>query len=85
MNESGTSGTGTTTTNNTPSNNTQVNNTPQNLYTNSQTNTPANNVSKNNTSTMPATGIDDTAVYIMIIFAISAIFAYKKMKDYKLK
>ena len=71
-----TSGTG----NSTPANNTQ------NLYSNSQANnTVANNVNKTNTSTMPATGIDDTAVYIMVIFAISAIFAYKKMKDYKLK
>ena len=67
-------------------------NTAENENTN-QTNTAGNNtlsntstnLTSNNNTTLPQTGLDDTVIYIMIIFVISAIFAYKKTRDYRLK
>lgn len=75
--------------NNTTGNNTPTNNTPVN-------NTPSNNVNKNNTNTsnssiynntnLPKTGIGDSSIpvaMLVVIFGISAVYAYKKIKDYR--
>ena len=73
--------------NNTPTNNTPANNTPSN-------NTQNNNVNKNNTSNssiynntnLPKTGIGDSSIpvaMLVVIFGISAVYAYKKIKDYR--
>ena len=70
--------------NNTEKNNTVVaNNTVAN---NTVNNTKANtNTNKNtNTGDMPDTGIEDAPWLIMLICAISAGFAYKKIKEYKI-
>ena len=84
--------TSTLTSNNTTGNNTPTNNTPVN-------NTPSNNVNKNNTNTsntsnssiynntnLPKTGIGDSSIpvaMLVVIFGISAVYAYKKIKDYR--
>lgn len=73
-----------TTGNNTPANNTPSNNTPKN-------NTTNNNVNKNNSSiynntNLPKTGIGDSSIpvaMLVVIFGISAVYAYKKIKDYR--
>ena len=70
--------------NNTPANNTPANNTPKN-------NTTNNNVNKNNSSiynntNLPKTGIGDSSIpvaMLVVIFGISAVYAYKKIKDYR--
>ncbi len=66
---------------NTNSNNTNTNNTNKN-----NANTNKNSSTYNNANTnLPKTGIEDsipTAVLI-VIFAISAVYAYKKISDYK--
>jgi len=75
---------------NTNKNNTNTNSNKSNTNTNN-TNTNNANANKNsstynNTNTnLPKTGIEDsipTAVLI-VIFAISAVYAYKKISDYK--
>ena len=75
---------------NTNKNNTNTNSNKSNTNTNN-TNTNNANANKNsstynNTNTnLPETGIEDsipTAVLI-VIFAISAVYAYKKISDYK--
>ena len=77
-----------TTENNTPANDTPKNNTPKN-NTNNNTNNTANNTNKsvyNNTnSNLPKTGIEDSipVAMLVVIFGISAVYAYKKISDYK--
>ena len=54
-------------------------------------NTPSNNLLKNNNSSsynntnLPKTGIGDSmpVVVLVVIFGISAVYAYKKINDYK--
>lgn len=60
-----------------------VNNTANNTA-NSINNTAKNNTSVyNNTSTLPKTGDDNfTVFFIIAICGISAIYAYKKIRDY---
>lgn len=56
---------------------------PNNIVENTviQTNT---NSSYNNTTNLPQTGADDYAIVLVIgVFAISAVYAYKKVRDYK--
>ena len=73
-----------TSTNNTSTNNTSRNNTSlsTNLISSSTNNTSANNVA--NTS-LPKTGISDAipTALLVVIFGISAVYAYKKIKDYR--
>lgn len=63
------------------------NNTTNNTNINTSTNNSVNNVktyNTNNTSDLPQTGIEDYNIGILLIICIaSAIFAYKKIKDYK--
>lgn len=72
---------GVTTVNNTVENEIIGNNTvSNNIITN---NTVSNNTTKNNTTnTMPNTGIESTSMVIIAICVISAIYAYKKIRDY---
>ena len=76
------------TTNNTVNNTTNTTNTTNTLNTsalkNSVNTTATTNTSYNNT-TLPKTGIgNSTPVVVLItIFGISAVYAYKKIRDYK--
>lgn len=70
-----------TPTNNTPTNNTQNNNTPTN-------NTPKNNTNNSsvyNNTNLPHTGIEESVpvAMLVVVFGISALYAYKKIKEYK--
>ena len=67
---------GVTTQNNTVENNTIENNTTTN-------NTVSTNTAKNNTTnSMPNTGIESTSIVIIAICIISAVYAYKKIREY---
>ena len=70
-----------TTTNNTITNNTTTNNTTTNNTTTN--NTVSTNTAKNNTTnSMPNTGIESTSIVIIAICIISAVYAYKKIREY---
>lgn len=82
-----------TTGNNTTGNNTARNNTARNNTATSalnsanatnRTNT-ANNTSTYNNTTLPHTGIGDSipVAVLVVVFGISAVYAYKKIKEYK--
>lgn len=74
-----------TTTNNATTNNATTNNATTNNTTSNNTtpnNAAANNANKNNT-VIPDTGVDYSVVFIIAIFGVSAIYAYKKIRDYK--
>jgi len=62
------------TTNNTANN--AVNNTANNVSTYNNTN------STTNTSSLPYTGTNSTAILLVVAFALSAVYAYKKVSDY---
>ena len=53
-----------------------------NNNTNRNTNTNAN-TNKNNVTAIPNTGVDYSALVIIAICGVSAIYAYKKIRDYK--
>ena len=81
-----TSGSGST---NTPANNTQ---TPTNTNRSNTSNTSGNrtnNASRNssiyNNTNLPKTGIGDSLpiAALVVVFGISAVYAYKKIKDYR--
>ena len=86
-------GTNNTTTNNATANNTTSNSTANGTNSSNTLNTSAlrntintaNTVTTTNTTTLPKTGIaNSTPVVILIaIFGISAVYAYKKIRDYK--
>lgn len=79
--------------NNTSSNDTNVNNSNvNNTNTNTnRTNTNVNNTNKNNNSSiynntnLPKTGIEDSipVAVLVVVFGISAVYAYKKIKEYR--
>ena len=56
-------------------NNTNTNN---NINTNNNTNTNTNT----NKTAMPNTGVDYSVVFIIAVCGISAVYAYKKIRDY---
>ena len=74
--------------NNTNTNNTSRNNTNTNNASRNNTNTNIsnyNNTSKyNNSTNLPDTGLEDSfpTIALIVVFGISAVFAYKKIKDY---
>ncbi len=73
--------------NNTPVNNTPVNNTPVNNTPVNNTpvkNTPATNIyTPTNTTKLPQTGIEDYALWLIIpVCIVSALYAFKKIRDY---
>ena len=64
--------------------NNTTNNTVNNVVNNTVANTNTNKVN-NLTNTLPKTGIEDSpAAIIMIIGVISAVYAYKKIRDYNI-
>lgn len=73
--------------NNSTSNNTTGNNTSRNNATNNTTNNVmrTNNTSNYNNSSLPKTGIEDSipGVILVVVFGISAVYAYKKIQDYR--
>lgn len=73
-----------TTFNTIPEDNNTVNNaTVNNATVNNTTNSIANNkTNTNNTTTMPNTGVDYSVIFIIAICGVSAIYAYKKIRDY---
>lgn len=79
------SSTNNTSTNNTNSN-TNTNNTNRNTTnTNNTNNNTNNNSSIYNNTNLPKTGIEDSipVAMLVVIFGISAVYAYKKIKDYR--
>ncbi len=81
--------------NNTNKNNTNTNTNNTNTNSNSnknKNNTNTNNVNTNNTSLynntnsdLPKTGIEDSVpiAMLVVVFGISAVYAYKKINEYK--
>lgn len=78
--------------NNTTSNNSTNNNTANNTTNNTTNNSTTNNTTGNKTvynntaNTLPKTGIGDTVLpvaVLIVVFGISAVYAYKKVNDYK--
>ncbi len=67
---------------NTPKNNT-VNNATNNTINNTVLTT--NNTSNYNNTSLPKTGIEDSVpgAILVVVLGISAVYAYKKMQDYK--
>ena len=81
-------GTENTNTGNTNTGNTNTRNTNTNTNRNSTNtnNTNRSNTNRNNTSnSLPNTGIQDSlpTVLLIAVFGISAVYAYKKIKDYR--
>ena len=70
--------------NNTSGNNTARNNSNA-LNTGAVTNTNKNNTSTYNSSSLPKTGVGDSipTMLLLVVFGISAVYAYKKIKEYK--
>lgn len=77
---------------NTNSNNTNTNTNNTNTDTNkTNTNTNTNNTNKTNNSSiynntnLPKTGIEDSipVAMLVVVFGISAVYAYKKIKEYR--
>ncbi len=77
-----TNGTSNNTANSNSANNTNRNNTSNNT---NKTNNTNNSSIYNNTNTLPKTGVTDSipVAVLLIVFAISAVYAYKKIKDYR--
>ena len=59
-------------------------NEPENVENNSPIIQPDTNIEGNITNTLPQTGIteDITVMFFIIVCAVSAIYAYKKIRDY---
>ena len=67
-----------------PEDNNTANNTANNATDNTANRANTYNANNNNNSNLPQTGIQDYNIGILIIICIaSAIFAYKKINDYK--
>ena len=62
--------------------NTALNNTTRN---NTVNNTIKNNTSSYNNTSLPKTGIEDhiPATILLVVFGVSAVYAYKKIQDYR--
>lgn len=64
-----------------------INNVNDNKINNIQNNEilKTNNISNYNNSSLPKTGVEDTipGVILVVVLGISAVYAYKKMQDYK--
>ena len=76
-------------TNNENNNNNANNNVENNATNNEALNTNAvNNVVKNNTSntaSLPKTGVEDSLpiIILVVVFGVSAVYAYRKVQDYR--
>ncbi len=85
-NGANTNGSNTNSANTNRSNTNSANTNNSNTNTNAPTlNTNAIKSSNNNTNNLPKTGVGDTAptILLVVIFGISAIYAYKKVQDYQ--
>lgn len=72
-------------TNNNYSQITDVQDVPNNVPANTNTNRNVNNTNNNvSNTTIPYTGVDYSVVLIIAICGISAIYAYKKIRDYNI-
>ncbi len=72
--------------NNNTNSNTNTNNTNKNTNTNNTNkNSNTNNSSIYNNTNLPKTGIEDSmpVAMLVVVFTISAAYAYKKIKDYR--
>lgn len=78
-----------TNTNNTNTNNTNTNTNNTNTNTNKANNTnntnKTNNSSVYNNTNLPSTGIEDSipVAMLVVVFGISAVYAYRKIKEYR--
>ena len=70
---------------NTNNNNANTNNNNSNKANNNANNNNSNNNSVYNNNNLPKTGISDSipVAMLIVIFGISAVYAYKKVKDYR--
>ena len=81
--------TGNNTTGNNTANNNSTNNTARNnsntLNTGAVANNNRNNTSTYNNTSLPKTGVEDSipTMLLLVVFGISAVYAYKKIKEYK--
>ena len=77
--------TNTSNTSNTNTGNTNTRNTNTNTNTRNVQNVNALRNTANTTNTLPKTGIEDSlpTVLLVVVFGISAVYAYKKIKDYR--
>ena len=59
-------------------------NTNANSNTNSNSNANSNANANSNTNTgIPYTGVDNSVIFVIVAFGVSALIAYKKIRDYK--
>ena len=74
-----------TNTNNTNTNNSNSNRANTNTNNTNNTNRNTNNSSIYNNTSLPKTGITDSipVAVLLVVFGISSVYAYKKIKDYK--
>ena len=72
-------------TNTNKNSNTNTNaNANNNTNSNANNNTNNNSNANNNTNTgIPYTGVDNSVIFVIVAFGISALIAYKKIRDYK--
>ncbi len=68
--------------NNSANNSSNKNNSNKNNSNKNNSNSKSNNNSKNNSS-MPYTGLDNSVLFIIAIYDVSTVYAYKKIRDYK--
>lgn len=76
---------GTSTPSNTTTTPANTTTTPANTTTTPANATTGNTVKSNTTNDLPKTGVGDSAstVLFVVVLGISAVFAYKKVQDYK--
>lgn len=74
-----------TNTNNTNTNNSNSNRANTNTNNTNNANSNTNNSSIYNNTSLPKTGITDSIpiAVLLVVFGISSVYAYKKIKDYK--
>ncbi len=79
------SNTNSSNTNRTNTNNTNTNTNNTNSSNTNRSNSTPTSIYTNNDSNLPQTGIEDSipVAMLVVIFSISAIYAYKKIKDYR--
>ena len=65
--------------------NTLSGNYKNNIVNNSTNNTvlKTNNTNNYNNTSLPKTGVEDSIPAVLVVFGISAVYAYKKIQDYK--
>lgn len=71
--------------NNTNTNNTNTNTNNTNRTNNTNNTNTTNNTSMYNNTNLPKTGIEDSipVAMLVVVFGISAVYAYKKVKEYR--